>query len=445
MSEMALYSNIAEKALIGSVLINPPSFAELAIEADAFYLAQNRFIWEAFTRLDQRNKAIDYLTVQEQLKADGKLGEAGGVDYLMAVINATVSSLHFQDYAEIVRDRANRRSLLKLAGRMATSAHDLECDLAAAQGQFIDQLFKSQRIGEGARPIEDFVSDYYDLLASWAKDPREVYGLETGIHEFDQALGGLQRKTTFILSGEPGIGKSILAFQMAMGAAESGRAVAIYEMEMDADVVIGREIANRAGIPTKAQRAGQIGDDQWPHLTQVIERLASLPVYLSTDTHWSTTTLRADLTRLKKKANIELAVVDYLFLLNDKASDDNERTALISRQLHHIAKDLDLAMIVVNSMVKSSMGEAVPATAALRGSGQIGYDADLVGFLTRHLPAGGESAREDVRTLTLSKNREGDRIFMHLVQSDAIPAFKSLEKPVVPAQEFSRLEASSPL
>jgi replicative DNA helicase len=439
MSEIAIYSTDAEQAVIGSVLIHPESFPELAIEADEFYLAQNRLIWEAFRRLDDGHKAIDYLTVQEQLKSEGKLDEVGGPAYLMHLINATISSRHVQDYAEIVRDRANRRGMLRLAAKMAASAHDLDCDLPAAQGRFIDQLFKSQRIGKGARHIEEFLSHYYDLLQAWSDNPREVYGLETGIRDFDRVVGGLQKKTTFILSGEPGIGKSILAFQMAMGAAEAGHAAAIYEMEMDGDVVIGREIASRTCIPTRDQRSGQIGSDQWPLLTNAIDRLAGLPVYLSTDTHWTTTTLRADLTRLKKKANIELAVVDYLFLLNDRAADDNERTALISRQLHHIAKDLDLAMIVVNSMVKSGYGAVVPSTESLRGSGQIGYDADLVGFLTRHLPEDGGPARANVRTLTLSKNREGGKRLMHLVQSEGIPAFKSLERPVVPTQDFHNL------
>jgi replicative DNA helicase len=260
----------------------------------------------------------------------------------------------------------------------------------------------------------------------------------TGIQAFDQAIGGLQKKTTFVLAGEPGIGKFILALQMAMALAEAGRAVAIYEMEMDADALIGRELASRTQIPTAKQRAGRVGDDQWPLLISAIERMACLPVYLSTDTHWTTTALRADLTRLKQQANIELAVVDYLYLLNDRAPDDNQRTALISRQLHHIAKDLDIAMIVVNSMIKPGVERSAPATASLRGSGQIGYDADLVGFLTQHLPEKGE-AQKNVRTLTLTKNREGGRFFMHLQQCDGLPAFKSIEKnhssPLLPIRE----------
>jgi replicative DNA helicase len=150
MNETAIYSQDAEKALVGSVLIHQESFAELAVEAEDFYLTQNRLIWRAFQRLYRAKKAIDYLTVQDNLSIDGSLVQAGGPDYLIQLVNETISSLHVQDYAVIVRDRAERRRMVRIASEMATRAYDLDSDLDAAQGHWVEQIFTTRRRGQGA-------------------------------------------------------------------------------------------------------------------------------------------------------------------------------------------------------------------------------------------------------------------------------------------------------
>lgn len=413
MNPQPIYSLDAEKAVLGAVLINPEIFKTIDLQASDFYLDHHKQIWSAYQRIVLQGKIIDLVTVSEILndKTD-----------LLGLINTTPSSLHALDYAEIVREKARRRELVQMASDIAKAAYDTNSDLEKEIPGYMTRLVSSAKIASGAEHISKALSELYDEIQERKDNPRDIWGIPTGFYDYDILTGGHHGGEMTLLSGKPGLGKSIIAIQMACGMANE-KPGAIYEMEMGQTQTIRRSVSVESRVQTRKMRNGDIDTDDWENINKAIEAMEHLPIYLSDHTGWTTASMRADLARLKAVHNIEWFVVDYLYLLQDRyGKDDHERLAYISKSLKNICKDLDLFGLVIHSMTKAEMESHTPGLAGMRGSGQIAYDADVVIYLI-------EDEQKDHVKLHFAKFREDvpDR-YIRLKKDDGFPSFKSIER-----------------
>ena len=440
------HSREAEEALIGSVLISPDVIRLLDVQVDDFYVARHRSIWQAFMVLERRGITLDFVTICDTLDDDKALENVGGSAYLAQLVNNTPTSMNAAAYAEIVMDKARRRRTLKAASQLAKAAYDESGDMEAATNQVLNELVSNGRIGQGAVPVSEFASQLYDEIEERAKDPREVYGIPTGFADFDRITAGLQRGELLIISGEPGLGKTLFTVQMGAQMASGldcnrkrgrdGVPGVIYELEMGGSQLVRRIVSGMTGIRTKAMRSGKLQSQEWEKLTGALNEISDLPLYVSDATAWTTAGIRGDLMRLQAQHGIEWFLVDYLLLLKDRVGRDNneiERTDFISRSLRQTAKDLHLAGIAVHSMTKAGMdrdGSKAPGLDKLRGSGQLSYHADVVIFMNKHIPdTMSDRQRDNMRTMTFAKYREDDTDrYFHLVKRDGLPAFVDYAK-----------------
>jgi replicative DNA helicase len=323
-----------------------------------------------------------------------------------------------------VKDRALRRRAIDAAQGLARNAFDLARPLDT--GTTIEALARLGQVGAGAEPIARWASMVWDEVEKAAENPREIYGLPTGFRDLDAMTGGLDKKSLYIISGEPAAGKSLLAVQIGTNLARAGHAGAVYEMEMPGEQLARRDISARSKVLTDDMRRGKLRDDQWEPLTLAVENLAGLPVYLSDWTGWTTSGIRADCARLKALYGIEWVIIDYLFLLKDlPGASEIERTNHCSQALKAIAKDLDLVVIAINSMNKAGMwSDSDPKNASLRGSGQVAYDADDIWFLLK------DEKNADLRWIYPTKARERDKLAkIGLVKLPGYPAFGDMRRP----------------
>ena len=422
-------SREAEEALIGSVLLNPEILPGLDIESQDFYDKKHRVIWQVLNELEQ----IDYVTVSERLKAKKKLAEIGGLDYLTRLINTTATSYHAGEYAKSVRDYARRRGLLKLANEIAKVAYDNDKSIDVVTPEFIQKLADTSRIKYGAEHIKKFMSELWDDVEKKSTNPQDIWGIPTGFPAFDRVTGGLQEGELMLLSGEPGVGKSIFAMQLAAQMGESAPGV-IYSLEMGSAQVARRLVSGQAKVPTRNLKSGRLQDNDWTNITQAIEKLSDLPIYMSDSIGWTTTSLRADLARLKAQAGVKWFVLDYLYLLNDgQGMDEIARTQMAATGLKRLTKEIGPAGVAIHSMNKSGMGiSEAPTNASLRGSGQVVYDADLIIYLTKYKQMDdimySADEQERMRTLWFGKGRELEdpRKYINLEKTDHFPTFKEV-------------------
>jgi len=373
MTAQPIYSQVAEESVIGAVMINQAVFKTIDLRAEDFYTILYADIWRAFQKITLEGGTIDILTVKEKLKNKK-------ADILKFITNVP-SSLHARDYAEIIREKSRRRQLVLLASDMAKSAYNQEDDLEKEIPSYMTRLVNSARITNGAEHISNALAELYDEIKERSVDPKDIWGIPTKFIDYDLMTGGHHPGEMTLLSGKPGLGKSIIAIQMAVGMSKHSPGV-IYEMEMGKTQTVRRSVSNESRIETRKMRNGSIDAKDWDVLARAIASMETLPIYISDHTGWTTASMRADLARLKAQQDIKWFVVDYLYLLMDSyGNSDHERLAYISKSLKNICKDLDLSGLVIHSMTKSEMNSENPTLAGMRGSGQIAYDADVAVYL----------------------------------------------------------------
>lgn len=209
----APYSEEAEEAVIGSVLVNPEAFLTVAsfLKADDFYLIRHGYIWQALERLNNRSEPIDYLTLMQELKDMGWLDDIGGPGYITRLVNNTPTSMHAEFYGRIVERTSLRRRLMVTADEIKAIALDETLDIDTVINNSETRLFSvtDRQLKREFVPMHDAVSEYFDRIEHLMQNQIESFGVPSGFKKLDELLGGFQRSDLLIFAGRPGMGKCI--------------------------------------------------------------------------------------------------------------------------------------------------------------------------------------------------------------------------------------------
>jgi replicative DNA helicase len=369
------------------------------------------------------SRDLDIVVLSELLERKGQLDQAGGTPYLMKLISECPNSFNFEAYERIIHDTAVRRHVINTCGKLATEAYKEGCDITDAISQAVTDLVQSAKPKGGAVSIDRHMAALYQEISERTEDPKLIHGLETGLKDFDKITHGLQRGEEFILAGQPGTGKSLLAFQLGVGMATNGYPGVVYALEMAGKAMVRRHLSAITKIPTYNLQSGVDMNNNWDRLNKGVEIIESLPIFISDATDWTTLQLRADLSRLKSQEGVEWFILDYLDLLVDNVGKDrNEKSEFLSRQIHGICKDLDMAGLVIQSLNKQGYGR-FPRMSHLSGSHKVSYDADAIAILSQ------DENSENVVNLIWDKMREADgNRAMKLVKVPGFPAFGPYSK-----------------
>ena len=382
----------AEEAVLGSVLINPESYFDVAqvLDADYFYIIRNRWIWEVFNHLHENRIPIDILTLSEELENRGQLEEIGGQAYLMMLINQTPSSLNAAAYAHIVEETSVRRRMLAAANEMAKLAYQeekpVEDIINSAEKSIFD--LSERRIRRDLQPIQNVINDYYDRVSMLSQRSDEIFGVPTGLTDLDKLLGGLQKSDLLIIAGRPGTGKTGFLLTIAKNAAlKYKKHVAMFSLEMSNEQLVQRMIAQDTGINTQELRSGRIQDEHWDILTQSMENLSNSKIYLDDTPALTPIQMRTKCRRLHLEHHIDLVLVDYVQLMSGDTRNDNrvQEVSYISRNLKTLARELNVPVLAAAQLSRAveQRNEKIPQLSDLRESGSLEQDADIVMFIHR--------------------------------------------------------------
>jgi replicative DNA helicase len=409
-------SRESEEALLGAILIDPSTLNFLKIAPEDFFIVRNQMIYRAMRAIGPSE--LDLVSLTEVLSRKGQIDEIGGQAYIIGLINKSGNAYHYDIYERAIIDSARRRRVLRSCNQLASAAYEMDKPIGDAVSRVMSDLVKAAKPIGGAVHIKEFLGELYEEMEERAADPKEIYGLETGIRDFDLITAGLQKGEEFILAGQPGTGKSLLAFQMACGMAGNGHSGAIYSLEMTGVAMVRRRLSAISKIKTYNLRSGVDLNKNWDKVLKAIEQMEKLPIFISDTSDWTTIQMRADLSRLKQQEGIEFFVVDYHDLLSDPFGKDAiEKSAYISQQLHGICKDLDLAGVVIQSLNKAGYHQT-PTMANLSGSTKVMHTADHIAFMTE------DKKQKNLVHLTWDKVREGEsKRWMDLYKVDSFPAF----------------------
>ena len=367
----------AEEAVLGALLIDPEGIFRVLpfLRAEDFYLQKHRWIYESIIRIHDRRDPIDFLTLTTELEQREQLEAVGGAAYISQLINAVPSAVSIESYGRLVEQTAVRRRLLDAVSDIARLAYDEKLPIDQVVDKSEQSLFgvSQQRATRDLQPIQEVVQRYYDRVEYLYAHRGEPMGVPTGFHDLDRVLGGFQRSDLLILAARPGVGKTSLMITFALKAAEKGRTVALFSLEMSAEQLAQRMVAAISQIDAQRLRLGQLQDDEWPRFADAIGHLSDLPIYIDDTPSISVLQLRTKCRRLASERPLEMVFVDYLQLMNSDIHSDNrvQEVSYISRSLKGIARELDIPLMTASQLSRAveQRTDKKPVLSDLRESG----------------------------------------------------------------------------
>ena len=376
------------------------------LRSEDFYVSQNRAIFEAMQSMFTLNETIDPVTVIDKLTVRGTLDAAGGRTYILKLLDVTPTAVNVAQYIKIVRDRAVLRNLDEITAEIHEVIASGEGE-ADAVVEFAEQKIyeiRNEKKAKGMAPIRDVLENTYAHLGHLAKNAGKLPGVSTGFSTVDAFLSGLNDSDFIILAANTGVGKTSFALNICSNAAKScGKAVVVFSLEMSNEQLALRLIAGDALIDSKKLRTGILNEEEWVAIAHASENLANTKIYLADATGVTVNEMKAKCRRLNEE--IGLVIVDYLQLVQSGIKSDSRanEVAAISRALKIMAKDLNVPILCLSQLSRSSdKQERRPRLSDLRESGAIEQDADVVMILYRENPETPETVK-----LLIEKNRHG--------------------------------------
>ncbi len=407
----ALPANIeAEAAFLGAVLIDNRVLEELPtpIRPQHFFEPVHARVFERVLTLLDRNAVVTPVTLKPYFEADEALKELGGINYLAQLTADGQGLLAPRELAEQIYDLALLRELVSVGRNLVEGALDTS-DSVAPMAQIEAAEAALFEVAEGASSASEAASfgmatkKALGMIEKAISSGGHIAGKTTGLTSVNDKIGGLHDSDLVILAGRPGMGKTSLATNIAFNCAERmlrdrrdgiadkdsvGAGVAFFSLEMSADQLATRILAEQSKISSEALRMGKLSREEFQSLSFASQRLAELPLYIDDTPALSIAALRTRARRLKRKHDIGLIVVDYLQLLQGtgRASDNRvNEISEISRGLKTLAKELALPVIALSQLSRAveQREDKRPMLSDLRESGSIEQDADMVWFVFR--------------------------------------------------------------
>jgi replicative DNA helicase len=425
--DAGLPANIdAEKTILGAILLDNAAHAEAAekLEPDDFSLDSHRRIFLRMGELVDNQRAVDIVTLANELTRFKEIEAVGGVAYLASLTEGLPRRPVIEDYIRIVKDRSLLRKLMAICSMAIARAAEQTDDAITVLGDAESKLLEvtEKGITRGLQPLDQIVRDSFGTIDNLYKHSREVTGLATGFTELDRMTSGLQKGELIIIAARPSMGKTALAINIAENAAIDGQAiVAIFSLEMSKESLLRRMLASQAWVDQQMLQKGFLGKDQKGKLEKALEQLIESRLFIDDTAGISLSEMRAKARRLKQNAGgLDLVVVDYLQLMSasmpsSKRGFENrtQEVSAISRGLKALAKELSVPVVALSQLSRGSerRDDKRPLLSDLRESGSIEQDADVVAFIHRdsYYNRDQEMTKEEraKSEIILSKQRNG--------------------------------------
>jgi len=405
----------AEEAVLGALLIDAEAIFRVLsfLRAEHFYLQKHRWIYEAILGLHEQREPVDFLTLTAALERQEQLQAIGGSAYILQLISAVPSAINIESYAHMVEQASVRRRLLEVASEIAKLAYDEEKGIGEVVDQSERALFavSQQRIARDLRPVQEVVGTYRDYLYNLYAHRGELMGVTSGFRDLDRLLGGFQRSDLIVLAARPGVGKTSLLLTMALKAAERGKLVAIFSLEMSAEQLVQRMISSLSRVDAQRLRIGNLQDEDLPKIEDAIGHLADLPIYIDDTPALTPLQLRTKCRRLHSEHGLDMAYVDYLQLMTADTRTENrvQEVSYLSRMLKALARELDTPILTASQLSRAveQRQDRRPVLSDLRESGSIEQDADVVMFIYRDDMYHPETQQLNIAEIMVAKHRSG--------------------------------------
>ncbi|MEZ6196490.1 MAG: replicative DNA helicase [Planctomycetota bacterium] len=378
----------AETCVLGAIMLDNDALGiatEIIGPAD-FYDPQHRAIFEIVQKLYEANRAVDPVTVRDELQADGRLDEVGGQAALLRIMEAVPSAANVADYAQIVRDRALKRSLISVANKIIEDAYGSSEPATSLVETVESSCFQlaENRGGNEPAPMKKVLHKTVAMVEEYCKNRGKMSGCPTDFHALDQMTNGFQPGDLVILAARPSVGKTTFSINCALNMSlRHGKSVAFFSLEMAREQIASNMLCALAEVNGSHLRKGNLSETEWAQISQAADKLYELPFYIDDTPGLTPTALRGKARRLKRRERIDAMFIDYLQLMEAPGMENRQQQiSTISRSLKALARELGIPIIALSQINRSAeKEERKPRMSDLRESGAIEQDADIIMFL----------------------------------------------------------------
>ena len=400
----------AEQALLGAILINNDAYDRVSdfLRPEHFVEEIHQRVFEIAGSLIRAGKNASPITLKTFL---GEHDLGGGLtvqQYLARLALEATTIINAHDFGRSIHDLATRRELIHIGEDIVNVAYDSPVDASPREQieeaeKRLYQIADNGRYGGGFQSFADALKTAVDLAARAYERDGHLSGVATGMVDLDQKMGGLQASDLIIVAGRPGMGKTALATNIAFNIAKAWRGeprpdgsmqtvdggiVGFFSLEMSAEQLATRIIAEQSGVPSYKIRRGDITEDDFHRISQAMMDMQRIPFYIDQTGGISIAQLTARARRLKRQRGLDLLVVDYLQLLSgSKSKSDNrvQEITEITTGLKALAKELNVPILGLSQLSRQveQRDDKRPQLSDLRESGSIEQDADVVMFVYR--------------------------------------------------------------
>jgi replicative DNA helicase len=413
----------AEESLIGAMLLSAEavSIAYESVQAEDFYRPLHGQIFGAIIDLAHAGEPVDYVTVQAKLQERGAM--AVELSVLSSLQINTPSAANAQHYADLVREKAQQRRLISVAGEIVDDAYVATDDVI---GLIDEAERKINAIGDDRKidsvsPLQRLLLSEADILEQRGETRGQLNGLETGYRSLDAILQGLQKSSMTIVGARPATGKTAFALGILIHVgAVVNRPALFFSLEMSRQELAERILASTARIDSSKLRTGDLSEADWNRAHEAFGYLQSAKVFIDDNPSLTIMDVRARARRIKQQnGDLGIVIIDYLQLMSSRGRAENRQVEVseMSRSLKILARELECPVVALSQLSRKleERADKRPMMSDLRESGSLEQDADVVLFLYRPEIYG--DVPNDVKAdaeIIVGKNRNGPTRTAHL-------------------------------
>ena len=410
----------AERSILGAILLDNLAYNQAAehLKPDDFSLDSHRRIYTRMMDLAESSRAIDLITLVEELDRRKELEAIGDAGYLSGLLDGVPDRPSIEHYIKIVRDKALLRGLIHAANAAIARASEQSDPAEEILNDAEAAIFaiSEKRIGRGFMGVQEIVKESFGSVDALLQRGRRITGLATHYADLDEMTSGFQPSDLIIIAARPSMGKTALAMNIAENAAiEDNKTVGMFSLEMSREALLLRLLCSKAKVDSHRMRTGSLWREDMDKVVHAMEQLAHAPIFIDDTPGIALSEMRAKAKRLQQSQGaLDLLIVDYLQLMSGGGRRYENRTqevSAISRGLKALAKELKVPVVALSQLSRapeSRGGDHRPQLADLRESGSIEQDADVVAFIFREeVYKPDEPELDGIAEIIIAKQRNG--------------------------------------
>ncbi|KSV58112.1 replicative DNA helicase [Acetivibrio ethanolgignens] len=431
------HSDEAERSVIGSMIMDRDAImtaSEILIEED-FYQKQYGVLFGTMTELYNEGRPVDLVTLQDRLKEKELPPELCSVEFIRDLVAAVPTSANAKYYANIVKEKAVLRRLIKVSEGIANecylSREPVDAILEDTEKQIFD-VVQNKSTGDFVG-IDKIVLQSLESIEAASKTKGTVTGVSTGFYDLDYKTAGLQPSDLILVAARPSMGKTAFVLNIAEHVAvKDKKTTAIFSLEMSKDQLVKRMLAMNSKVDSQAIRSGELKDDDWVKLVESVKEIGSSGLIIDDTPGISISELRSKCRKYKLEHDLGLVIIDYLQLMtgNRKTESRQQEVSDISRSLKALAREINAPIVALSQLSRAveQRPDKRPMLSDLRESGAIEQDADVVMFIYRDDYYNKDTEEPGVAEIIIGKQRNGPTGTVKLGWQAQYTKFVNLER-----------------